>query len=97
MNVVDFGGACGAHYFHLKKLINKKFNWTVVETPAMVAMAKSLETDELKFTADLEQALKGKVDLIHTSGALQCVDDPMKYLRQLTGSGASIFFLVAWG
>ncbi len=92
INVLDFGGACGAHYFHLRALIdtNIKLNWVVVETNTMVNYAKNLETEELKFTSTFSEAVSklGSVDLIHTSGTLQCVDDPHKYLAEMLGIDA---------
>jgi putative methyltransferase (TIGR04325 family) len=87
INVIDFGGACGAHYFHSRALLDKriKLNWYVVEKLKMVEFAKVLETDELKFTNDLNAARSklGNIDLLHTSGALQCVDEPLKYLKNI--------------
>ena len=45
LNVVDFGGACGAHYFLAKALIGNRINlrWHVVETPTMANIARGLE------------------------------------------------------
>ncbi len=84
INVLDFGGACGAHYYHLRNVADKnlKLNWVVVETPTMVKYAKSLENEELSFFDNFEQALSklGEVDLLHTSGTLQCVNNPDYYL-----------------
>jgi putative methyltransferase (TIGR04325 family) len=92
INVLDFGGACGAHYFHLRSLIDKdlKLNWVVVETPTMVKYAKELETDELSFFDNFADAINklGKVDLLHTSGTLQCVDNPQKYLTEIINCNA---------
>ena len=93
LNVLDFGGACGAHYFLARAVIPSsiKLNWVVVETPEMAAVGNILSTDELCFTADLGEALSfmKRVDLIHTSGTLQCVDTPFKYLHQLVSTNAS--------
>jgi len=94
INVLDFGGACGAHYFHLRSLIDKdlKLKWVVVETPTMVKYAKELETetDELSFFDNFADAINklGKVDLLHTSGTLQCVDNPQKYLTEILNCNA---------
>jgi hypothetical protein len=37
ISVLDFGGACGAHYFETRPLLEKKikFNWNVVEKDKM--------------------------------------------------------------
>jgi len=87
VNVLDFGGACGSHYFHLRSLINKKLklNWVVVETPTMVKFAKELETEELSFFDNFPDAISklGEIDLLHTSGTLQCVANPEKYLDEI--------------
>ena len=87
INVIDFGGACGAHYFHIRALIDKmiRLNWIVVETDTMVKFAKELETSELKFRNNISSAVKelGKIDLLHTSGTFQCVNDPEKYLKEV--------------
>lgn len=41
ISVIDIGGACGAQYFFLRKLLpdSVRLSWRVVETPAMVARA----------------------------------------------------------
>jgi len=92
INVLDFGGACGAHYFHLRSVLSKdlKMNWVVVETPTMVKYAKELETNELYFVDNLKDAINklGTIDLIHTSGTLQCVNDPQKYLIDILNCNA---------
>jgi putative methyltransferase (TIGR04325 family) len=56
INVIDFGGAAGAHYFLARSLLphTTKLNWLVVETPAMVKQATPrLADDELRFYSDL--------------------------------------------
>ena len=87
VKVLDFGGACGAHYFHVRNFLKKdiKIEWCVVETPRMVEYAKILETEELFFFDNVDAAIGklGKVNLLHTSGTLQCVDNPRKYLDTL--------------
>ena len=92
INVLDFGGACGAHYFQLRNLINKDLilNWVVVETPTMVKYAKELETNELSFFDNFADAINNldTIDLLHTSGTLQCVDNPQKYLAEILNCDA---------
>lgn len=92
INVVDFGGACGAHFFYFRNLIDKrlKLNWAVVETPAMVKAAKQLGTEELHFFDNLADAVMGMddIDLFHTSGTLQAVNNPDKYLRNILNCNA---------
>lgn len=85
--VLDFGGACGIEYFNARRLAPRltKLDWTVVETPAMVAKASALANDELRFSSALDGLT---ADVIHTSGTLQCTDDPLGYLRRLINVGA---------
>jgi len=101
LNVLDFGGACGAHYFLAKSLFvdRVRLRWHVVETPKMVNIARNLETDELKFYDNLEKATNelGKIDIVFTSGALQYVPKPYEMLVKLTECGASSLFITRVG
>lgn len=97
ISVLDFGGACGYHYFLARGILpsNVALRWTVVETPEMVKAANELANDELNFSSDLSSAVARteRIDLLHTSGTLQCTDRPLGYLRMIVDSGAeSILF-----
>ncbi len=101
IRVIDFGGACGAHYLVAKALFGEriKLRWYVVETSAMARKAKALENNELKFFDDLSIARTeiGEPDLVFSSGALQCVPDPYISLKDLTECSARYIFLTRWG
>lgn len=93
LNVLDFGGAAGAHYFLARCILppSCRLNWIVVETPAMVERAAPvLSSNELRFTSDLLDAANAmqRIDLLHTSGTLQCVDRPYDYLQRLLATSA---------
>ncbi len=92
VKVLDFGGAAGAHYFIARKFLDKKvkLQWVVVETPAMVKAASIFSNQELSFCDDLEKAVAdlGQIHLVHSSGTLQCVDDPDKVLSSLVNVGS---------
>jgi len=92
INVIDFGGACGGHYFAIRSRLNANIilNWVVVETSAMVNAARELETDEISFSDDFSAAVSGMtcIHLLHTSGALQCVDNPYDTLEMLLNCNA---------
>lgn len=90
MHVLDYGGACGLHYFTVRRLIPKKcrLSWTVIETPAMVAAGKTIANDELQFFSDLASVQGQKFDVVHSSGTLQCVPDPFASLAALTSFNA---------
>ncbi len=91
LNILDFGGACGAHYFEVRKFIpeNILLNWYVVETPRMVSSAKEkikspqgINYPELHFI-DSFNHINSKIDFIHSSSALQYVDNPYQILSKL--------------
>lgn len=88
IRVLDFGGAAGAHYFLARRFLPSsiRLQWTVVETNAMAARARSaLSGDELGFSDDLESAAAklNQVDILYASGVLQCVNDPCQFLGRL--------------
>jgi hypothetical protein len=80
--VLDFGGGCGVHY---KDANSKSVRWAVVETPAMVARAKELETDRLRFFTDIREAARwlGSIDVMYSNGALQYSESPELTLARL--------------
>ncbi|MCK6382139.1 MAG: methyltransferase, TIGR04325 family [Leptospiraceae bacterium] len=91
--VIDFGGACGAHYYSVKAMLRNKCKlcWTVVETPTMVEYGREFRNKELRFSTDLCEATneRQKVDILHTSGTLQCVENPREYLKKIINIGAT--------
>ncbi|WCL50626.1 methyltransferase, TIGR04325 family [Leptospira sp. GIMC2001] len=96
LSIIDFGGACGAHYFEMRRFLPDKIrlNWLVVETSQMVQSAKNMKLDneELKFYDSLE-SITLPIDIIHSSGALQYVPEPYEYLSKLLNFKARwIFF-----
>jgi putative methyltransferase (TIGR04325 family) len=80
--VLDFGGGCGLHY---KQARSATVRWAVVETPAMVARASTLQTENLRFFSGIDAAASwlGDVDVMHSNGALQYTPDPHAALAQL--------------
>ena len=97
LRVLDFGGACGAHFFVVKAALGHILNlrWHVVETPAMCDKARALQTDELQFFEHQEHAVAAMdgVDLVYCSGALQYAPDPPAALAELTSHKAQYFVL----
>jgi putative methyltransferase (TIGR04325 family) len=94
LHVLDFGAACGAHYFLARAVLSPacRMKWIVVETPEMAQRAKTaLGTCELTFTSDLREAADSlrRIDLLHTSGTLQCVNNPEEYLKTIVSFGAT--------
>lgn len=86
ITVIDIGGACGAHYFFLRKILPDavRLTWRVVETPGMAKKASQLATDELSFYADIKEAARGEsIDAMHVSGVLQFFPDPYAFLKSM--------------
>ncbi len=91
MRVLDLGGAAGHHFFDTRiKFPEVSLTWAVLETAGMVDAAKPLETDGLRYFAEAGAALAwlGGVDLVHASGVLQCLGDPVPLLNKLGETGA---------
>ncbi|HWP46806.1 MAG TPA: methyltransferase, TIGR04325 family [Candidatus Limnocylindrales bacterium] len=94
IRVIDFGGACGAHYYLARAVLppSYKLRWIVVETPKMIQKAAEIFTnDELTFSSNLREAADSlrQIDLLHTSGTLQYVNNPCEYLRTLVSIHAT--------
>jgi putative methyltransferase (TIGR04325 family) len=101
LSVIDFGGACGTHYFFAKAVFGQRITlrWHVVETPKMVSKAIGLEDGKLRFFDDLQKAKSdlGHANLVFSSGALQCVPRPYDFLEQLTECRADNIFITRVG
>ena len=102
IRVLDFGGACGNHYFQMRHLFPNArvtFRWHVVETPPMVRRAVELENAELKFFDSLSKAAAeiGRIDVLLASGVLQCVPDPYQCLEDLLACGGRYLVLARLG
>jgi putative methyltransferase (TIGR04325 family) len=86
LTVLDFGGACGAHFFEISRFFPQNFqlNWYIVETDQMVRSAnnKGLHNDRLNFVSSIND-IKIKIDLVYSSAALQCVSEPYELLNKL--------------
>jgi putative methyltransferase (TIGR04325 family) len=101
VTVLDFGGACGAHYFLASAVLGDRvrFRWHVIETASMAAVAQGLADDHVEFFASVPQATAGleTIDVVFSSGALQYVPDPYATLTALTQCGAAALFLTRVG
>lgn len=83
--------------FNAKALLQDtvKMAWHVVETPGMVTVGKSLETDELKFYTNLDAAKAelDHIDLLLVSSTLSYLPEPYAFLSRLVDAGANNIFL----
>jgi len=100
-NVLDFGGACGIHYFIFKSTLGKTYNinWNVIETTTMCSAAGSLANEELHFYSDLQTAASQmqSIDLLFSSGTIQCLENPKKTLKEIAAVGANYILLNRFG
>ncbi len=86
-HILDFGGNLGGHYHDFKKIFGSsiKLKWAIVETPALAEAGQHFANEELSFFDSIESAAQflGNIDLVHSSGTLQCVEEPKQYLDKL--------------
>jgi putative methyltransferase (TIGR04325 family) len=103
IKVVDVGGAAGAHYLAVRRLLSSSIllEWIVVETTAMVDVAHRLYNGhEIKFETSFAKALSrlsGRPDLLLASGVLMCLPSPMDALSSFVASGAEAIVLTRTG
>lgn len=86
IQILDFGGACGAHFFEIERFMPEDvtLKWYVVETTQMVKSAKDrdLNNAELDFVSSVDE-IKTKTDFIYSSCALHYVPDPYEVTNML--------------
>jgi putative methyltransferase (TIGR04325 family) len=91
IKVIDFGGACGTHYFEVRNILPPTISlkWFVVETEQMIqsAMSRGLGKGELTFVTQIED-VNEPIDFVYSSSALQYVPSPYSFLKKLIGVGA---------
>jgi putative methyltransferase (TIGR04325 family) len=96
LKILDFGGACGAHYFEIRRFIpnDVSFKWYVVETAQMVksAIDRKLNSNELVFVSSIHE-INTEIDFIHSSCVLHYVHSPYEFTKMLININANwIFF-----
>ena len=88
IRVLDFGGGSGrcGH----EELDGRVDRWAVVETPEMVQAAALLDIPNLKFFDSVESAGNwlGRIDVVHSSSALQYSPSPLTTLSSMVRLGA---------
>jgi putative methyltransferase (TIGR04325 family) len=90
LDVLDFGGAMGAHYFYLRHLLPPIARWTVVEIEETVALGRQHFADA---TLAFEQSIGHQVPIILSSGTIQCTPDPYGVLADLLARNAHFVIL----
>jgi putative methyltransferase (TIGR04325 family) len=97
LNVLDFGGGGGYHYFISKIILNTglKINWHVVETSSIVENSNKLSNFDLRFFKTIEEASVGisRFDLILASSSLQYCDNQFLILQKIIKLNAKNIFI----
>lgn len=89
MHVIDFGGGFGQEYFNDRNILGgmKEIKWIVVDQKKHIAYGKEyLETEELRFTESLEEAMaltKGKCSFLILGSVLQYIDNWKEFLAKV--------------
>jgi putative methyltransferase (TIGR04325 family) len=96
VNVLDFGGGGGNHHAEAELAFpDKKFTWTVVETPELVSYCnihrKSL--GQLVFTQKLDDPRIKNLDLIIANSSLQYTHEPLEELQKLVSLGSRYLYI----
>lgn len=94
LNVLDFGGALGTHYFNNKALLPpiKLENWTIVEQENNVKIGKEKISDGILDFAYSIDDIKNP-NLIIVSGALQYLEKPYEMIKKLIDKGADFIII----
>ena len=96
ITVLDFGGACGAHYYEVRSVLSQaiSLNWIVIETEQMIrsATSRGFANSELNFMAYIDD-IEVAVDFVHSSSALQYVSAPYDFLKKLIDVRAKMILL----
>jgi putative methyltransferase (TIGR04325 family) len=87
LDVLEFGGACGASYFELTHLLPGRIrSWHVVETSAMTARAREAFQDpRLSFHDNLAEPIAEMKtrDLVIAQGVIQYTPEPLDKVDEL--------------
>lgn len=97
INILDFGGGSGHHYYLVQNLINSKFdlNWIVFETKELTKECKDLglESNNLKFVSSFDDIRNLEFDVIYSNYAISYTDDPYTYLTNLLNLNFKKFYM----
>ena len=96
LRVLDVGGSFGIHYFTALAVWQSRFQWHVVELPAITECVGSIAaiTHHLQFFSSISDACKDFVpDLVFSSGALPYTLDPYNALWDLIALRSKYLYL----
>lgn len=88
LNVLDFGGSLGSHYFQNKEFLKpiKINNWTVVEQPHYVKVGNAQIADDiLNFKNSIDEVDNANILII--ASVLQYLPNPYEFAEKFANSG----------
>lgn len=83
-NILDFGGALGAHFYNFNKLcLHENFHWFVYDVAHIINFAKEeYKVDALSFHENIKEIKN--IDIFIASGSIQYIEDfSLKQLNNL--------------
>ncbi len=87
LNVLDFGGAFGSHYFQNRKFLSglRDLRWSIVEQPHYIEAGRTqVEDDVLKFYGTIDECLgHTEPNVLLLSAVLQYLPGPYGLLAEL--------------
>jgi putative methyltransferase (TIGR04325 family) len=93
LNVADFGGSLGTHYFQCREFLSplRSIRWNVIEQEKMVLCGREeFESEELFFYSSIRECFEEtKPNVVLISGSLQYVQEPYRVLEQLYETGST--------
>jgi putative methyltransferase (TIGR04325 family) len=94
INVLDFGGSGGGHYFATRNIFPKSINkYFVLETPTMTKSASILSDEVITFISSSDELpLNLSINLLFSSGTLHYTEDPIKQLTVLLSLRPEVVF-----
>lgn len=94
LNVLDFGGACGAHYFQIRRYLPAtRFRWIIVETEQMINAAKIRKLGNCELTFISNMSVLPILDVVHCSACLEYTLKPYEVLSELLYRKPKYFIL----
>ena len=94
IRVLDIGGGLGEYFFLLQSnLPNLKFEWLILETPALCELAKSKQTDTsgISWTDALDDSSQ-KFDIVLLSSVIQYVEKPFALIEMAMQKAPLLIF-----
>lgn len=96
LRVLDVGGSFGNHAWICQQTLPFAQMWAIVENPKIVAASGPAKTDTLQVFSSIPEAIQwlgGEVDLVYSSGAIQCVPEPLALAGEMATLRAPVIYL----